>query len=264
MKKSISNLHLLSLVVFCLIILVTSVSYADNVSTLVVIRAADDSLWKSTCLGGTCSSFTLFPGRFGSQPTVTWDEAINKYVLIGTASNTQVYRSTFSPDGTFDNNWTYIGASSASPPGVGSSTLLENNSTSISGSVTLTSNTKSTPFDINHLTFSNSPSTNGYYQCLVTGMITVDRVNTSGTNVAYVGISSVSNALDAGTSNWTAIDIPDTTPVGLTSFPICVSKWYYGSNSPLTFYTVAKWEGTSGGDPIYLRNANLFCEFMNF
>jgi hypothetical protein len=263
MKKSISNMHILSLIVFCLIVLVTSVSFAYDVTTLIVVRAADDSLWKSTCMGNTCSSFSLFPGRFGSQPTVTWDESINKFVLVGTASNSQVWRSTFSPNGNFDNNWTYISASSASPPGLASSASHDSNSTAIVSNVTLTDHTKAVPFNINSLSFS-SPSPNGFYQCIVTGMISVDRVNTTGTNVAYLGVSSTSNALDAGTSNWTAIDIPDTTPVGMTSFPICVSKYYSSSASPLNIYAVAKWEGTSGGDPIYLRNVNMSCEFMNF
>jgi hypothetical protein len=91
-----------------------AMSYAQP-SQLVIVRAADDSLWKATCTGTTCSDFTSFPGRFGSQPTVTWDESIQRYVVWGRASDNSIWRATFNSEGNFMNDWVRIPGLTPSP-----------------------------------------------------------------------------------------------------------------------------------------------------
>jgi len=83
-----------------------------------VVRAADDSLWRATCDGDICGPFSGFPGRFGYQPTVTWDESLQKWVIVGTASDHSIWRGTFNKDGNFNNDWQNISGSTPSPVGI--------------------------------------------------------------------------------------------------------------------------------------------------
>jgi hypothetical protein len=118
---------LLGSVLFVFVILLflgATTSRAEDPTSLIVVRAEDDSLWKATCVETTCTSFTSFPGLFGSQPTVYWDEGLKRYVLWGRASNGSVWRSTFTSAGTFNNDWVSIPGSTASPVGAAGSTLL--------------------------------------------------------------------------------------------------------------------------------------------
>jgi len=104
---------LLSLLLVCTIV---SVSFA--LSNLIVVRAADDSLWKSTCDGSTCTGFTSFPGRFRQQPTVTYDEVLAAWVIVGVASDNTIWRATFDYLGNFNNDWARIPGSTPSPVGM--------------------------------------------------------------------------------------------------------------------------------------------------
>ena len=81
MKKR--NLILIIFLTLSLMFTSFAVSLAADPSGLIVVRASDNSLWKATCVGTTCTGFTNFPGLFGSQPTVYWDVNIQKYVLWG-------------------------------------------------------------------------------------------------------------------------------------------------------------------------------------
>jgi hypothetical protein len=88
-------------------------------------RASDGSLWKMTCIGLTCTGFTSFPGNFASQPSVTWDESIKRYVLVGVAAGGSIWRSTFDAYGTFQDDWVNIPGVVASPLGSASGDLFE-------------------------------------------------------------------------------------------------------------------------------------------
>ncbi len=83
-------------------------SWAEDPSQLIVIRGADDSIWKKTCVGDTCTSFAKIPGTFASPLTIVYDEVLQKYVAWGRASNDSIWRATFSKSGAFDNNWAQV------------------------------------------------------------------------------------------------------------------------------------------------------------
>jgi hypothetical protein len=120
-KKLLSSILFASLF---LLLLGSTTGWAEDPSSLIVVRASDNSLWKKTCLGDTCTAFSSFPGMFSSQPTVFWDEVLLKYVLWGRASDNSIWRSTFSSSGTFDNNWASVPGASPSPMGAAGSTLI--------------------------------------------------------------------------------------------------------------------------------------------
>jgi hypothetical protein len=100
------------------VILMAAAALAQT--NLTVVRHADNTLWKMTCDGTTsCSSWTKISGRFSVQPTLTWDPAIQKYILIGIGNDkTSIWRGTFEPDGTWNNDWTLITGTSPSPVAV--------------------------------------------------------------------------------------------------------------------------------------------------
>lgn len=89
-------------------------------TNLTVVRHADNTLWKMTCDGtSNCSAWTRIRGGFSSPPTLTWDPAINKYILMGIGNNgSDIWRSTFNADGTWNNDWTKLTGGSPSPVAV--------------------------------------------------------------------------------------------------------------------------------------------------
>jgi hypothetical protein len=89
-------------------------------TNLTVVRHSDNTLWKMTCDGTEdCSAWTQIPGWFSVQPTLTWDAAIQKYILIGIGTNlSSIWRSTFNEDGTWNNDWTKLTGTSPSPVAV--------------------------------------------------------------------------------------------------------------------------------------------------
>ena len=88
---------------------------------LVVVRAENDTLWKMTCVEEVCSSWANFPGQFRYQPTVTWDETAQEWVIVGTSSNNSIWMATFDKQGNFNNDWQSVPGSTPSPAGVSSS-----------------------------------------------------------------------------------------------------------------------------------------------
>jgi len=92
----------------------------QSITNLTVVRHVDNTLWSMACEGtGTCSSWTPVPGRFSVQPTLTWDPAIQKYILMGVGNDqASIWRSTFNADGTWNNDWTKITGASPSPVAV--------------------------------------------------------------------------------------------------------------------------------------------------
>lgn len=101
------------------------VSTVSAQSNLVIVRASDDSLWKATCDGDSCSAFTSFPGMFRQQPSVTWDEKLEKWVVVGVASDSTIWKATFDKAGAFNNDWVRIPGSTPSPTGLAGGNLME-------------------------------------------------------------------------------------------------------------------------------------------
>lgn len=86
-------------------------------TNLTVVRHSDNTIWAMLCEGLTCSSWTKIPGGFSTQPTLTWDPALNKYILIGIGNNgSNIWRSTFNADGTWNNDWALIGTGATGSP----------------------------------------------------------------------------------------------------------------------------------------------------
>jgi hypothetical protein len=87
-------------------------------TNLTVVRHADNTIWAMTCDGTEdCSAWTQIGGKFSVQPTLTWDPAIQKYILIGIGANlTSIWRSTFDADGTWNNDWALIGTGATGSP----------------------------------------------------------------------------------------------------------------------------------------------------
>lgn len=109
---------------FFLLTLIGATCWAEDPTSLIVVRASNDTLWKATCVGTTCTAFTWFPGLFDSQPTVYWDEKIWRYVLWGRASNSTVWRSTFNKAGVFMDDWAQMPAQADSPVAAAGSALV--------------------------------------------------------------------------------------------------------------------------------------------
>ncbi len=90
-------------------------------TNLTIVRRADNSLWSMRCDGASdppaCDDWTPMSGKFSSQPTLTWDPSIGKYILIGMGNTgSKVYKGTFNADGTWNNDWKELtGAASVSP-----------------------------------------------------------------------------------------------------------------------------------------------------
>ena len=53
-------------------------------TNLTVVRHSDNTIWAMTCDGtAVCSEWTRIAGGLSEAPTLTWDSALNKYILIG-------------------------------------------------------------------------------------------------------------------------------------------------------------------------------------
>lgn len=205
-----------------------SSAFADP-SSLIVVRASDNSLWKSTCAGSVCSGFTSFPGMFGSQPAVTWDEDLASWVLVGRAADGSIWRSTFSRAGSFNNDWAAIPGNTPSPPAVaGGGTFSNFNAINGSNSPVTLSNTTS-----NIINISSTAPYAGFYACNGTGVISHNRTSTSGLDFARIYLTQTTG----GTyTSWAYTDVPNGTPVGVTSFPFAIQRWFTVAAGSNTFY----------------------------
>lgn len=103
------------------ILLSFGLSWAQNPTMLIVVRSEIDTLWKMTCDEVGCSPFSSFPGLLRYQPTVTWDEATQEWVVVGTASDNTIWMSTFDNQGNFNNDWHPLPGMTPSPAGLSSS-----------------------------------------------------------------------------------------------------------------------------------------------
>ncbi|MCK7574501.1 MAG: hypothetical protein MZV65_00240 [Chromatiales bacterium] len=74
-----------------------------------VIRKADNSLCVWLCTGTACGVCNAITGGFSTQPTVTWDESLQKFVLMGVGNNgISVWRRLFNADGTAAGDWAKV------------------------------------------------------------------------------------------------------------------------------------------------------------
>lgn len=261
MKISLAKLLRPLLAVSCTW-LIGSSAWAAGPNTLLVVRASDNSLWKATCTAGVCSSFTNFPGEFGSQPTVTWEDRDQTWLLFGTAPDGTLWKSSFTDLGVFQNNWVNIPGAAANPPGAASRGLAHLSGSNYGlGSTVMTTQPFNTVFNIHTHPISAVNGT-GFFQCTATGMASITRTNTTGDNVVFFGLSTVSATMDSSGGRWTAIDIPPGTPTGLTSIPISVTAWFLAPPASTgTVYVVGFWRGANTGATITMRNVAHHCDY---
>ena len=109
---------LIGLIVALIIVAGAATGWAQT--NLTAVRHSDNTLWAMTCDGtSNCSAWTKISGLFSEQPTLTWDPALDKYIMIGIGNNgSSIWRSTFNANGTFNNDWTKITGASPSPVAV--------------------------------------------------------------------------------------------------------------------------------------------------
>lgn len=119
-KMRKSWVGMMGLGVLFFVLLTFGVSWGQP-TILIVVRASDDSLWKMTCDEVACSPFSNFPGMFRHQPTVTWDEKAQEWVVVGTAADSSIWMATFDKNGVFNNDWQSISGLTPSPAGVSGS-----------------------------------------------------------------------------------------------------------------------------------------------
>jgi hypothetical protein len=250
MRKNFFVVFLFSLL---LIISLSAVCWASP-SGLVVVRASDGSLWKATCNGTTCSSFTSFPGNFNSQPTVYWDEDIAQYVIWGRASDSSIWRATFDRAGAFNNNWASIPGSTPSPIGGAGGGIVNTfgGSGQSHASVTLSTTTS----NVESLTGVEAPFS-GYFLCTATAQALIGRSSTSGTSWARFYI--VDSSGTAG-NTWTVAGVPSGTPTGNTYMPMAFQRWFSTTAGTHNFYLTAD-TGGDGTHTITVWDAMLSCQF---
>jgi hypothetical protein len=204
----------------CLLLLSVSISFAQNPSQLIVVRASDNSLWKATCAGTSCTSFTSIPGLFTTQPAVLWDENLQEFVLWGRGVDGSIWRSTFNRLGGFNNDWVIpIPGSTPSPPGAAGGGLFSN-----------FASVKS--LDMSYVVLSDTVAnikSQGIY-CpwdgfvSATGSGTVQHYRTSTGNTAYsrIYLSETSGGTQV---SWSFTDVPPQVS-GFLSFPFSETRWF--------------------------------------
>src|SRR5512139_2211454 len=72
---------------------------------LVAIREGD-TIWSKTCLTSTCQ-WTQVPGNLKTAKVV-WEAGLNRFVLYGTRTGSQIWRCTFDRGGNFQNDWVQV------------------------------------------------------------------------------------------------------------------------------------------------------------
>jgi hypothetical protein len=99
------GLGLIVIGVLIMVFVSFGVSGAQVPTQLIVATAVDYTLWKMTCNGLSCSSWSKISGYFADQPTVAWDPALGRYVLFGVGLDHGIWRSTFDIMGNHNNDW---------------------------------------------------------------------------------------------------------------------------------------------------------------
>ena len=215
-------------------------------------RASDGSLWKMTCAGLTCSGFSSFPGNFASQPSVIWDEAIKRFVLIGVASNGSIWRSTFDANANFQNDWVNMPGAVASPLGSASGDLYESQVWSSSTNVTTLIGTDCTNYSGGSVTV-DAPSI---------GVVVVEAdvwVHISKTDAAiqqaYIMIGETITDCTSPYDNRAVIYVPGEYPNSISNHSIHVTRSFNVSAGTKTFYLNGFMvNGQSINDAFYYAN----------
>jgi hypothetical protein len=230
------------------------VSWADP-SSLIIVRDTTGQLYKRTCTGLTCTPFVTFPGNFGSQPTVYWDEDIQLYVVWGRASSGDIYRSTFSRTGNFNNDWVPVGGSTPSPVAAAGGGIV-NTFNAINGSMTPV--TLSTTVVNLHSLGMNVPY-DGFVVCHASGSVAHYRTSTGSNAYARLYLTTTSG----GTApQWNFTDVPAGTPTGYTSFPFSVQRWWSVSPGSHNYYLTGEASGSGTTTSVY--NAGLACNYYPY
>jgi hypothetical protein len=109
------HVGLMFLVSIFLVLSSFALSWGEAPSRLFVVRASNNTLWKMICLGDSCSGWSQISGQFAQQPTLTWDERSERYVLVGVSTLGTIWRSTFYSDGSHNDNWVQLPGNTPSP-----------------------------------------------------------------------------------------------------------------------------------------------------
>lgn len=214
----------LAMVTTFLFLSITASSWA--VTELYVVRSSNDTLWKMTCTGLSCSSWTQITGTFSQQPTLTWDESISRYVLIGVSSIGTIWRSTFDVGGNFQNDWVQISGSSPSPVAAASGDFFESHVWYTYTGATTTILTTCTNYSGGYITL--TPPRNGIVY--VDADVTLYLNHVSGTQ-DYGDLFIGSTSTDCSSSYFTPFTVISAEPTG----------------HPLPFYHVGEGFAVTGG-----------------
>jgi len=244
-----------------LIILSVSISLAADPSELIVIRASDNSLWKATCSGLTCTNFTLISGQFTSQPAVIWDVNLQRYVLWGRGLDGSVWRSTFNYVGGFNNDWAIaIPGSTANPPGAAGGGLSQN---------TWFTNPDWTPTELTS-TLANLNYNwvwcpwDGIVFATTSGTVDHNRASATGSNFSRIYLSETSGGT---ATTWAFTDLPSGQPVGHSSFPFSLSKAFSCPTSGGAKYVYVTGEeggGAAATTTTYAYGTTIFLQYVPY
>jgi hypothetical protein len=203
------------------------------ITQLHIVRASDGSLWKMTCTGLTCSGFTSFPGNFASQPSITWDESINRYVLIGVASGGSIWRSTFDVDGSFQDDWVTIPGNAASPVGSASGDFFESHVWYSSTVNTTTIGTSCTNYNGGSVTI-DAPSS-GIVMVEADVVVQIEKTNAT-EQEAIIVIGETAADCSSPSANLADVEIPSSYPNATSFHSVHVTRSFPVSAGTKTFY----------------------------
>ena len=215
-------------------------------------RASDGSLWKMTCIGLSCSGFTSFPGNFASQPSITWDESIKRYVLVGVASGGSIWRSTFDAYGTFQDDWVNLPGVVASPLGSAGGDIFESQVWYSSTTNTTYIGTGCTNYSGGSVTI-DAPSS-GVIVVEADVMVSIDHTN--GTqDSAIITIGENTTDCSGSAANVAAAYIQANYPTGSSYHSVHLSKTFTVSAGTKTFYLNGYMEqGQNSSDQFWYAN----------
>jgi len=92
---------------------------AESPGHVLVARSSSGELYLKTCTSGTtCTDWTKISGIFASEPSLVWDEDLQRYYIYGRNSAGAIWRGSINASGSFNNDWAEVGGSTPSPLGV--------------------------------------------------------------------------------------------------------------------------------------------------
>jgi hypothetical protein len=244
--------HLGLSIILSLVFVATLALPCWAVTQLHIVRASDGSLWKMTCEGLTCSGFTSFPGNFASQPSVSWDESIKRYVLMGVADNGSIWRSTFDVGGTFQNDWVTIPGNASSPVGSASGDFFESHVWYSSTEATTTIGTTCTNYSGGSVTVA-APSS-GIIVVEADIILRIDHTN-GGSDLGEIYIGETNTECISSYTNSSWIYIPSGYPTDITYPTVHFTRTFLVSAGAKTFYLNGIMEiGQSTNDSFWYAN----------